>query len=152
MTIFIILRDLFEEDVLSALVSPREAIEDIATVTAVILSELLLEHLPQKFVRDANLGVFDDNIGPTPFRFLHLRTLFINCFFHVSLNLFKLCTAIIDELVLSCCFLIDCCHTEYFIYKWFYMDAWNVVIVRQLLCIISLAARWRSRNVDLDGV
>ena len=32
------------------------------------------------------------------------------------------------------------------------MDAWDVIVVRQFLCIVGLATRWRSRNVDFDGV
>ena len=68
LTIFIILRNLLEETVLCTLVLPGVAIEDVTAVSTVILTKLLLEYFPQKFVRDANIGVGNDNFGPTIFR------------------------------------------------------------------------------------
>ena len=69
LTIFVVLRNLFQETVLCALVHPGVAVEDVTAVSTVILTELLLEYFPKKFVRDANIGVGNDDFGPTVLRF-----------------------------------------------------------------------------------
>ena len=55
LTIFIVLRHLLQEDILSTLVRFRESIKDIATVTAIILTELYLELLPKQRIRNTNI-------------------------------------------------------------------------------------------------
>ena len=96
-----------EESVLSALVSPRESIGDVATITAVVLAEFKFEHRPEEIVGDANLIVRNLNLRPTILWLFQFTPLFGNFLLHGCLDLLKFRAAIIDKLVFTSGLLIN---------------------------------------------
>ena len=152
LSIFVILNHLLEESVLCILVASREAVKDVTPVATVIFAELELKDLPKKFIRDTDLVISDDDLGPAVFGLFHVGTLFIDGFLHGSLDLFQLGAAIVDQLVLSGSLLIDGSHAENLVDHLSYVHTRDVVILCQLLRIERLArSRWASHE-DLDWV
>ena len=96
-----------EESVLSALVSPREPISDVATITAVILAKFKLEHRPEEVVRNTNLVVRNLNFRPTFLWLFQFAPLLSDFVLHGLLDLLKLRAAIINKLVFTSGLLIN---------------------------------------------
>lgn len=150
--IFVILYHFFQEGVLGAFVGPREPIEDVAPITAVILTQFELEYFIEEFVRYSNLVIGDLNFRPAVLWLFQIGTLLIDFLFHCCLDFLELRAAIIGQLVLTSSLFIDCSHTEHFINELFDVNSWNVIVFGQLLSIECLSAgRWTS-DKDLDWV
>ena len=152
LTILIILWNLLEESVLRVLVYPRESIQDVASIAAIILVKLKFKHIPEQLVRHSDLRVVDNDVGPTLLRLWQFGSLLIDLLFHSGLDLFELSSAVIDQLILTSCFFVNCSHSENLINQLPNMDARNIVVASQFLRVVCLSTCRRTSDENLDGI
>ena len=152
LTVLVVLDHFLEEGILGSLVSPWEAVKDVATITAVILAELELENFPEELVGDTDLLIGDLDLGPAILWLLQIGSLLRDFLLHCRLDFLKLRTAVVDQLILACGLLIDCSHAEYFIDELADMDSRDVIVLGELFRVECLTAGWRASDENLDWV